>query len=138
MNKSLFRAACTVVVFIWCINMLANAFYWYSAMWWFDIPMHVLGGVFLALVAGALWFDRLVRLAPHDALVILLLFVVIVGLGWECFEYGVQALIKGKQLAHVPDSIKDLLMDTIGGTIGAYFVLRTVKRYNTAHANHLK
>ena len=54
----------------------------------------------------------------------------IVGLGWECFEYIVQNLIKGGQLANLPDSAKDMVMDILGGSISSIFVLRTLKRYN--------
>jgi hypothetical protein len=67
--------------------------------------------------------------------VTVLLFVLIVGIGWEFFEYGVQNLIKGSpQLANIPDSIKDVLMDIIGGKIASFFVLRVIKRYNRTHA----
>ncbi|MBP6857967.1 MAG: hypothetical protein KBC11_02115 [Candidatus Pacebacteria bacterium] len=104
-------------------------------MWWFDIPMHILGGLFLALIFGATFFKKIINFSKKEQLVVILLFVLIVGIGWEVFEYGVQFLIKGKELANLPDSIKDLLMDLLGGVIGFYFVLLSIRRYNRVHEN---
>jgi hypothetical protein len=132
-NKKLLLYACFLVFFIWLINTLANAFYWYSAMWWFDIPMHIMGGMFLALSAGALFFKKLLPLSLKERLVVVLLFVLVMGIGWEIFEYLVQALIKGIQLANIPDSIKDIFMDLFGGTLASFFVLRRLKMYNKGH-----
>ena len=104
-------------------------------MWWFDIPMHVLGGMFLALCAGALFFNKLRRLSRSETVVTALLFVLVIGIGWELFEYVVQIFIKGSpELANIPDSIKDILMDIIGGGVASVFVLRSIKRYNKRHA----
>jgi H+/Cl- antiporter ClcA len=136
MDKKLLRIACVTAFFIWLVNALANRFYWYSAMWWFDIPMHILGGVFLGFAAGALFFKKIVKRSRRDIVVTVVLFVLAVGIGWEFFEYIVQSIIKGgTQLAHIPDSIKDMFMDIVGGVIAACFVLRAIKRYNRAHAN---
>lgn len=135
MNKNLLLSACLLVLFIWLVNTAANHFYWYSAMWWFDIPMHIIGGMFLGLFAGALFFKKIRGLSNKEVLVIILLFVLIVGLSWELFEYVVQAFIKGATLASVPDSIKDMVMDLLGGLFTSFFVLRAIKRYNRAHAN---
>ncbi|MDQ5930921.1 MAG: hypothetical protein QG674_85, partial [Patescibacteria group bacterium] len=41
-------------------------FYWYSAIWWFDIPMHILGGAFLALLLGAIFFKKLISLSKKE------------------------------------------------------------------------
>lgn len=135
MHKKLLLSACLLVLFIWLVNTSANYFYWYSAMWWFDIPMHIMGGMFLGLFGGALFFKKLRDLSNKEALVTILLFVLIIGLGWEVFEYIVQTIIKGQQLANIPDSIKDMVMDLLGGLLTSFFVLRSIKRYNKAHAN---
>lgn len=58
MHKRLLLSACILILFIWLINTVASSFYWYSAMWWFDIPMHILGGLFLALIFGATFFQK--------------------------------------------------------------------------------
>lgn len=138
MNKKLLFYACALVFFIWLVNTVAHNFYWYSAMWWFDIPMHILGGMFLAICAGALFFKKLRTLSRLEIIVTMLLFVFIIGVGWELFEYGVQTFIKGSpELANISDSIKDILMDIIGGVVASFFVLRSIKRYNKRHDSRI-
>lgn len=134
MSKKLLLYACILVFFIWLVNTLANTFYWYSAIWWFDIPMHIMGGIFLGLSAGALFFKTLLPLSTRERFVTILLFVFIIGLGWEIFEYLVQSITKGPKLANFPDSVKDMLVDLLGGALAYIFVLKQLKRYNKAHA----
>lgn len=107
-------------------------------MWWFDIPMHIMGGIFLGFSAGALFFKALLPLSFKERMVTILLFVLVFGLGWELFEYFVQSVIRGSQLANIGDSAKDMLMDLLGGIIASYFVLRRLKRYNKAHVQQEK
>ncbi|MCC7436633.1 hypothetical protein IT402_02030, partial [Candidatus Nomurabacteria bacterium] len=102
MHKKLLILACITILFIWLINSLASVFYWYSAMRWFDIPMHILGGVFLGLIFGAFFSQKILKITTKEKLVATLLFVLIVGIGWELFEYAVQFIIKGKELANFP------------------------------------
>ena len=51
MNKEkLLKRMTLMVFFIFVINFLAMKFYWYSSLWWFDMPMHFLGGFFLGML----------------------------------------------------------------------------------------
>ncbi len=43
--------------------------------------------------------------------------VVIVGLLWEFFEWGLQFAFSISNLATIPDSLSDLLFDTLGGLV---------------------
>ncbi len=123
---------CTAVagITLLAINTLASALYWYDAIWWFDMGMHALGGVFVALLGGSLVVRQLRVLTGRESLIVILLLVFIIGLGWEYYEYIVQYYVKGVQLAHVSDSISDLICDMIGGSVGALFVILLKKRYN--------
>lgn len=95
--------------------------------------MHTLGGMFLAVIF-ALLFKKSFLAYSHTAFTTgVLVWVLIVGIGWELFEYIVQHVIKPVTFATVNDSISDLFCDIFGGMIGAYFVIRTKKRYNSTH-----
>ena len=133
MNKRLLLYACVLAFLLWLVNTLANAFYWYSAIWWFDIPMHIFGGFFLSFLVGSFFFQKLSVLRKREVTISVLLMVLLLGFGWEIFEYTVQYLIKGAQLANIPDSVKDMLMDLIGGLCAVPFVLRALSLYNRAH-----
>ena len=116
------------------LNTAATMFYWYVSIPWYDMMMHTLGGVFLAVFAGAFFARHIATLSRYETLVTLLLVVLIVGLGWEFFEYFVQYIIKGSaQLASVPDSVSDIVCDLVGGILGVFFVLNQKKRYNEAN-----
>lgn len=108
-----------LVVGIAIVNQLAMKFYWYSAIWWFDMPMHFLGGIFLGFLA--LWFCSFlfprvfsqVSLATGASVV--LAFVLFVGGLWEGFEFLVDhyTVLRGFNFL---DTISDLCFDVAGGT----------------------
>lgn len=132
MYKRLIIIACFFGLTLFSLNALANKFYWYVSIPSFDMFMHTLGGVFVSITATALLKKRgYSNVKNRDLLIIILLFVFIVGLGWEYYEYIVQFYIKGVQLAVLQDSISDLICDMAGGVIGFIFVILAKKRYNS-------
>lgn len=123
-----------MIIILVALNTAANTFFWYISIYWYDMMMHTIGGVFLALFATALFFKHIISLNTLKTMIILLLFVFVIGLGWEFFEYTIQYLIKGSaRLADVNDSISDLLCDIGGGIIGAFFVIVRKTRYNVSN-----
>lgn len=95
--------------------------------------MHFLGGVFLALVAGSLGASMLKNASKTKILLSVLLFVIVVGVGWEVFEFSVQEIIKIRGLADIPDSFSDLFFDVIGGIVGTFFVISAKNKYTNTH-----
>ena len=114
------------------LHMAATVFYWYASVPWYDMFMHGLGGVFLAVFTAAFFMRYLWELDRFETAVTLLLAVLVLGGMWEYFEYIVQYTVRGSaQLASVSDSISDMVFDMLGGIVGTYFVLRLKKRYNS-------
>src|SRR5882762_4865512 len=109
MKRVLSQAALSLVIVIFVVNELAMKLYWYSAIHYFDKPMHFLGGVFLALATDAFLSKRLIGKRFGAIVQIILISVFLLGLVWEFFEYVVQAYAKFNMLVNVPDSISDLL-----------------------------
>lgn len=130
MYKKLVALAAITGITLLVVNALAVVFYWYDAIWWFDMPMHTVGGVLVVFVGAAFLFSRIKRLPVGELFITLALFVFIVGLAWEYYEYVVQFYIKSVHLADIADSISDLICDMVGGSIGALFVILLKKRYN--------
>ena len=93
--------------------------------------MHTLGGLVLAFLGGAIFSEHIKKLPSFEIVVTILLFVTIIGMGWEYYEYAIQHFIKTVRLADWSDSISDMLCDMIGGAIGVFFVLRIKRMYNT-------
>lgn len=131
MKKTLYLYAGMTVVLVFFLNLFAHFFYWYVSIPWYDMLMHTLGGIFLALWCGALWSRNVSHMSTKKSFAFIIGFVIVVGLGWEVFEYIVQGIIKGVQIADIPDSASDLICDTVGGIIGFSFVKRVHARYNS-------
>ena len=79
--------------------------------WWYDIMLHFLGGLWVALM-----FQWLAARQKATVLIIpTLLAVCLVGVAWEIFEI----LIGSPREANFAfDTSLDILMDVIGGILG--------------------
>lgn len=104
-----------VVLAVTHISALTFFFYW--KYWWLDIVTHILGGVSVAL--GFFVLQSFIPRIPKRYLAFIpaLAVVLIVGLLWEWYEviFDISVLDPND---FVIDTITDLVMDMIGGTIG--------------------
>lgn len=135
MNKSkLAKKSLIIIVFIAFLHFLANTFYWYVSIWWFDNLMHFLGGAFLAFFGATLFFNQIKNKTNKNIFVFLIFLALIFGIGWEAFEYATQFFIKDSEIiAHKIDSIFDLIFDILGGMFATLFVLKQKSMYNNKH-----
>lgn len=129
MHKRLPIITALVGLSLFIIHSLGSIFDWYTIFPSFDKYTHFLGGVFV-LCGLLLYITK--RNRPYSRLG-LIIAVIIVGLLWEGYEYLVQHYT-GASLATLPDSLSDLLFDTLGAIAAAFFVPSTKKRYNTHNA----
>jgi hypothetical protein len=134
MRKKLFVYSAVLAVGIFLLNKIASFFYWYSAMPQFDMIMHTLGGVFVAIWCAAILFEFLKEQKPIIWIIVLSAMVLIVGFLWEVFEFSVQGIMHLETLANIPDSLSDMVFDLLGGVLGSAFVIIKIKSYNRAHA----
>ncbi|KKU68734.1 MAG: hypothetical protein UX89_C0002G0059 [Parcubacteria group bacterium GW2011_GWA2_47_16] len=112
------RLALIVAVLMAFLHGAATIFFLYSFYWWFDIPLHFLGGFCAGLISLYFYshFRRgnvIGRIVP-GVLLAAILGTIVVGLGWEVFEYsaGITFNTVGN---HALDTVKDLVMDILGG-----------------------
>jgi hypothetical protein len=104
------------------LNLLALKYFLFWRLWWFDIPMHILGGFIIGSIA--LWLVAYevpisIRLKINRLLVAILVTLVI-GIAWEIFEYQV-GITKGEP-GYWFDTVHDVIDDVIGGLM-AYLAL---------------
>lgn len=116
--------------FILFLNTIASFFYWYSTIWWFDIPMHFLGGFFIALFSFWLFSTYLIEFFNQKSITNIVLSVLgivfIVGLGWEVYEIMIDYMTGALGYVYL-DGISDLFNDMAGGCIGILYLLRSRK-----------
>ena len=126
------RLTLIVAAVILLLHYLAVTLFLYSYVWWFDIPMHFLGG--LASGLFSLWFYSSEiwsggrKMTHFEVLTVALVGALIVGLVWELFEY--YAGITQNTIGSYPlDTAKDLAMDIAGGYF-AHLYLVARKYFN--------
>ena len=57
-RKDFFIRITGLIFVIFFINYLAMTFHWYSSIWWFDMPMHFMGGLWLGLIFILLFWNQ--------------------------------------------------------------------------------
>jgi uncharacterized BrkB/YihY/UPF0761 family membrane protein len=96
------------------VHVVALELYLYWKFPWFDIPMHLLGGISVALGYSILHTRLSPRLRTFSWYIAA---VLLVGIGWEIFEYAA-GISLAREESFLLDTALDLCMDTLGGILG--------------------
>lgn len=115
-----------LLIFILLLHIIATINSWYWTFTWFDMPMHFLGGFWLAMVF--MWLNpnfqiqnpKFIKLPNYLITGIITLgFVILVGVFWEFFEFLCDVFLFGASYFQkgAIDTIKDLFFDLLGGLI---------------------
>ncbi|MDO8576559.1 MAG: hypothetical protein Q7R90_04570 [bacterium] len=96
---------------------VGQSYFW--TIWWWDILLHVLGGVWAGLLGA--WVAGFFGI--RITLVRCALFALAIGVSWETFEY-INSLGGSVFMSYTADIIKDLFDDTLGGALAYYLVQR--------------
>ncbi|OGZ07150.1 MAG: hypothetical protein A3D65_03670 [Candidatus Lloydbacteria bacterium RIFCSPHIGHO2_02_FULL_50_13] len=121
------RVLVAIIFFI----LLANAavLYWdlLFYIWWLDIPLHVLGGLWITLFVLSSYYSFFHAVGKEHSPVFVFSFAVAltlsVGLFWEIYEFAVDHAV-GDSGVGLADTLKDLVDDLIGAMIGALIFIR--------------
>jgi hypothetical protein len=114
-------------VSIAAIDTYAGKHFLYWSIRWLDMPMHFLGGFWLGL--GALWtyfYSGLFKAIPQEhrtaryAWLLAITSALVLGFIWEVYEYGLDILHERTDLYDMIDTLSDLLLDIIGGTVATF------------------
>lgn len=113
------------------------AFYLYDELWWWDILTHVMASVVLALVIAlvlpslSLWFPLVhipARLVPFATIMSL----IALGVIWEVAEFAFDVGLNTRMQYSLLDTVFDLSLDLLGGSIVALVVHLDVDRFHKA------
>jgi len=121
-RRTVSKYAALLISGIFALNFLAQKFYWYSSIWWFDMPMHFFGGFLIALLCFWLWPTK----ATTGEFAAKVLFGVLsVGLGWEVFELFFNNYVASNPFNYV-DTFADIFFDLAGGSLGVVFIYKKI------------
>ncbi|MEI6042043.1 MAG: hypothetical protein WCQ00_00545 [bacterium] len=109
-----------VAFFIITVNYYANFYQVYWLFPWFDIPMHILGGIMVGLFVqtGIEHFNN--RKINKNRVLLVFLGAIAVGVFWECVEWYFRITDGLGPLSRI-DTIKDVIDDIIGGALSIWF-----------------
>ncbi len=121
MNKKdiLLRAA-GLIFLIFLFNSIANFFYWYTSIWYFDMIMHFLGGLWVGLAFLWIFWGKEINL---KFILKIILGVFLIGFFWEIFEIIFNNII-ARDAFNTLDTISDLCFDIAGGAFALLYVYR--------------
>ena len=119
MPNYIFTGVLAVLLLLANIKGLDGLYFQYP---WYDIPMHILGGIVLGLfiyqISNGVRVRKMLKPLSLSQMIIV---VLLIGVSWEIFEIVFNLLNKPFGSAkYIVDTVKDLLDDIIGGIIGIY------------------
>ena len=121
-RKNILSLLASSMIFLCIVNFVAIKGLWYYLFWYFDMPMHFMGGFVVLFLLAYVFYDKIFAL-DNLSVLILIIGVLIVGIGWEIFEYILLNLYAGQPFS-ILDSLSDLFFDTAGGALGILYINR--------------
>lgn len=116
-----------IVILLFHIIATLNSWYW--TYLWLDVPMHFLGGFWVAMASVILIFNyhfpvskEAVNQIFFTFLIVILSLVALVGIFWEFYEFLNDMFLSSRNYAQIfqqgaADTIGDLFFDLLGGTM---------------------
>ena len=128
-RHSLLSILAALVCVIVVMQGAAIAFSLYWTLWWYDIVLHFLGGVFIGLLVLWVRFLSGYIAAPlvwskGRIFLFTLFWTLVIGIGWEVFEWLVGNTWDMER--YWLDTSIDVALDIIGGVVGWFYF---VKKY---------
>ena len=109
------------------LHLLAINFFLYWDLVWFDLLMHFLGGVWVALLGFWImaFFTHTEEFSTRDIIYVSIFFTLGIGILWEVFEAGAGVSFVGKDMWG--DTFSDLALYILGGLVSGFYIS---KRYS--------
>lgn len=121
-----------ISIFLYATFILGEQKDYYLIYWWWDLLLHsfsafifgIMGFVFIYTIH----FVEKIEMSPIIASIFSFNFAVMIGVMWEIVEFGIDYFFGlNMQKSGIVDTMTDLIVDCIGGLIGAiigYFYLK--------------
>ena len=121
-KKKLIVRIASIILLIFVLNSLAMKFHWYFSIWYFDMPMHLLGGFWLGLVFILLFKPKSFS---FNEIVQIILGFLFVALSWEVFEILIDKTITQNPF-NILDTFSDICFGLTGSLISVIYFLKRI------------
>ncbi len=119
------------VLFIYATLFLGEIHGYYTKFWWWDLVLHTGSALTLGLIGFMILYILYKREKVKSSPIVIALFsfafAVAIGALWEIFEFSMDLIFSTKMQKSALDTMTDLIVDAVGGMIGAgmgYFYLK--------------
>lgn len=121
-----------IVIFIYASLFLGSAQGYYTYFWWWDSLLHAVSAIFFGFIGFfilyVLYKEEKITAGPFIIAVFSFFFALGIGGLWEIIEYGIDSGFGiNMQETGLPDTMGDLIMDSIGAliaSVGGYYYLK--------------
>src|SRR4051812_31980556 len=119
-TKILNRLAYSIIILA-IVNFIAVRFSWYGLVWWFDMPMHFLGGMSVFYIGALFWLPA--RKWVRDGRFIYegIITALLLGVLWEGLELYL-FMQYGTPNFFLVDSLSDVCFDLAGAFLAAFML----------------
>src|SRR4051812_36277786 len=111
----------SLVALLGAVHFIAGYFYWYWTLPWFDNVSHFLGGLSLGFFFLWIWYASGIfgvsTPSKREAFATALIFVILVGIGWEVFEYVYGIANPSVGQTYMQDTFCDVCADIVGASV---------------------
>ena len=131
LRKKILNRLCVAIVSLFILNELATFFSWYSLAWWFDMPMHFLGGISVFYMAAFIWAPALKWVPVWRYVYESVITAMLLGVLWEALELYLH-LRYGSPDFILLDSFSDVFFDLSGVLAAAFMLVPIIEVYKPA------
>src|SRR3989344_4408232 len=112
------------------VNFFAMKYNFYYSVWWFDMPMHLLGCFFVTFI-GFLLYKKMVFLYDIIPLfVFAIIFIFVIGVAWEFFEFDIISKMITFRFQGILDTFSDICFDLAGSALACFYVSKKMLEYS--------
>lgn len=119
----------SIVALMGVLHIFGINFFLYWRFLWFDIIVHILGGIFIGGVA--LWifyfskYFKIDKSKEINVFLISLITVLVAGIFWEIFEFNIGATLLADIKTYRIDTMVDMISNIFGAIIiSLYFIYK--------------
>ncbi len=127
-KQKIFIAFFLVFSIVAFLNFVGVQDHFYVMYKWYDIPMHILGGLSVSLFFLSYYgyFHKDISIPDYNKKIFcrLLLVLLCVTISWEIFELAIHSTFLSEGAKYWFDTIKDIIDGFIGGMIGYFFFIK--------------
>jgi len=121
-KHKIFITSFIVLIIVAVFNYLGGKYYLYWIYQWYDIPMHILGGLWVSLFSISIFthFDKNILVINYKKKIFKIVFfsLLLLTISWEIFELVSKITLLSDGTSYWVDTIKDIIDGFIGGMIG--------------------